>query len=61
MKLIILVIFIIGELLSGLVIMGLLNFLFWAFGLAITISFLQALAISLVLTFIGTLFRGGKK
>lgn len=41
--------------------MGLLNFLFWPFGLAITITFWQALAISLVLTFIGTLFRGGKK
>lgn len=60
MGLIILVIIIIAVLLSALI-MGLLNFLFWAFGLAITLTFWQALAISLVLLFIVNLFRGGKK
>lgn len=61
MGLIILVIFIVLLLLSGLAVMGILNFLFWAFGLAITITFWQGLAISLVLAFIVNLFRGGKK
>lgn len=56
MWLIIMIIYI----LSGLVIMGLVNFLCWAFGIAFSLSFIQGLAIALVIRFISTLFRGGK-
>ena len=61
MWLIIMIIFILGEILSGLVIMGLVNLLCWAFGIAFTLSFIQGLAIALVITFISTLFRKDEK
>lgn len=60
MWLIIMIIYILAEILSGLIIMEIVNFLCWAFGVAFSLSFIQGLAIALVLTFISNLFKGGK-
>lgn len=54
--LIFIIIFILGELLSGLMCMGIGNFICWAFNIAFSFNYWQGLAIAIILTILGNTF-----
>lgn len=60
MFLIFIILFIIGELLSSLFIMGVVNFTCYVFSISFSLTFLQSLAVSLVITAVNGLIRRNK-
>jgi len=59
--LIVIIVFILGELLSGLICMGIGNFICWAFNIAFSFNYWQGLGVAIILTILGNMFRNSHK